>query len=497
MSEKSEQATSVSSEVNFPVILHNFLRTLLRLIWIVLIVALTCGGVRYLRTTRSYVPLYQATTVMHIQASYNASTDFSSYSSYYDTAAVKQLNASFSYIMSSEDAMLRLRATLGGRSPAAYRASAVADSALFYLYANSADPQLAYDTLCAVMEVFPIAASDIVGNIRVTVIDSPELPTEPYNSNQALRSGAKTALIVLLLGVGCCFLLSLTRKTVHSSEDLRKLINLKCLAYIPAVRFKKHSNKSALSLTIQNPRIDPSFRESLRSLRVKLQNMLTGEGCRVLLVTSTLPNEGKTTVAANLALALAEEKCRVLLIDGDLRKQSLKGIFGITEESDGLGDILKGKVKNPRLLNAPDSSLLLLSGGTTVERPQPLLDNPRMGQLFDFLRGKLDYIIIDTPPAGILSDASVLAKVADCALYVVRQDLANTAQIVNSIQTFSDGDCPIIGCVLNQTQAGTTRYGYSSKYGYGSKYSYGAYSGYHSYRNKQDRSVEEAETTDE
>ena len=134
-----------------------------------------------------------------------------------------------------------------------------------------------------------------MGNIRVTVIDSPELPTEPYNSNQALRSGVKTALIVLLLGVSCCFLLSLTRKTVHSSEDLRKLINLKCLAYIPAVRFKKHSNKSALSLTIQNPRIDPSFRESLRSLRVKLQNMQTGEGCRVILVTSTLPNEGKTT----------------------------------------------------------------------------------------------------------------------------------------------------------------------------------------------------------
>ena len=141
----------------------------------------------------------------------------------------------------------------------------------------------------------------------------------------------------------------------------------------------------------------------------------------------------------------------------------------------------------------PNSTLLLLSGDETTDRPQPLLDTPRLRQVLELLRSKLDYIIIDTPPAGILSDAATFAKYADATLYVVRQDLASTAQILNSIQTLAASDVELIGCVLNQTQAGTNRYGYGSKYhsGYGYKY-------YGSYNNKgRSRYDEAADAADE
>ena len=85
----------------------------------------------------------------------------------------------------------------------------------------------------------------------------------------------------------------------------------------------------------------------------------------------------------------------------------------------------------------------------------------------------MDYIIIDTPPTGILSDAATIAKYADCALYVVRQDQASTTQIFNALQTLNSVEIPILGCVLNHTQAGTTRYGYGSKYSGSYGYSYG------------------------
>lgn len=93
------------------------------------------------------------------------------------------------------------------------------------------------------------------------------------------------------------------------------------------------------------------------------------------------------------------------------------------------------------------------------------------------LRDKLDYVIIDTPPAGILSDAATIAKYCDATLYIVRQDLANSTQILNAIQALSAVGTNIIGCVLNRTQAGTTRYGYGSKY---STYGYSNY-GYKGY----------------
>ena len=138
---------------------------------------------------------------------------------------------------------------------------------------------------------------------------------------------------------------------------------------------------------------------------------------------------------------------------------------------------------------------MLLSGDETIEQPQPLLDTPRLRQVLDLLRGKLDYIIIDTPPAGILSDSATIAKYADATLYVVRQDLASTTQILNSIQALSASDVDLIGCVLNQTQAGTTRYGYGSKYHSG--YSYKYYAGSYGYSKGRSPIDEAEETADE
>ena len=189
---------------------------------------------------------------------------------------------------------------------------------------------------------------------------------------------------------------------------------------------------------------------------------------------------GKTTLCAGIAACLAAEGKRVILIDGDLRKQSLKPLFGIGAHSDGLVEVLSGKAKNFRLLPVPDSGLLLLSGDGTVAQPQRLLGSPRMGQILELLRQKLDYILIDTPPAGVLSDAAALAKYADGAIYVVRQDMANSVQIVNSVQSLS-GAVPLYGCVLNCTQAGTTRSGYRYGYRYGYQYGYSSYSHYSHY----------------
>ena len=324
-------------------------------------------------------------------------------------------------------------------------------------------------------------AATILGDTQIQVIDQPVEPSAaPINANTALQTGIRRGVVGLVLGLVHVALLSLTRRTVHSAEDLHRLISLSCLSSIPAVRRGKRTRREAPSLLLTHAGTGSDFSEAMRNLSLKLQRITSKHGAKVVLITSTVPGEGKTTIASNLALALAAEGKRVILIDGDLRKQSLKPLFGIGAHSVGLVEVLSGKAKNFRLLPVPDSGLLLLSGDGTVAQPQRLLGSPRMGQILELLRQKLDYILIDTPPAGVLSDAAALAKYADGAIYVVRQDMANSVQIVNSVQSLS-GAVPLYGCVLNCTQAGTTRSGYRYGYRYGYQYGYSSHYSHYSH----------------
>ncbi len=477
---EEERSGSGLLDFNLIVILHNFINAAKRLIWLALLLALAVGAFRYYRVDSSYSPVYSSSVVFSVQASYASITDIGNRSSWLDNSAAASLSQTFPYIIRSENTRMLLELELGRPVPAnSITATSTADAGLFTMTATANTPQDAFDIMNAAITIYPQAASSILGDTQIHIINIPlEPPTTPVNANNAPSSALTYAGITLAVCILAIFLLSLTRKTVHAAEDLRKLVNLKCLAYIPAVKLKKRTKKANLTLTITNPRVSSAFNESIRNLRVRLQKILKDKDARILLITSTLPDEGKTTVSVNLALSLASEGKRVILIDGDLRKQSLKASVGLDDPSDGLVEILSGSTKNFRLLNVPNSTLLLLSGDETTDRPQPLLDTPRMRQVLELLRGKLDYVIIDTPPAGILSDAATIAKYADATLYVVRQDLASTAQILNSIQALSANDVGLIGCVLNQTQAGTTRYGYGSKYhsGYGYKYYAGSYS---------------------
>ena len=473
-----EERSSSGLDINFAVILHNFINAAKRLIWIALILALAVGAFRYYRLDSSYQPVYSSSVVFSVQASYASTTDIGTRSNWLDSSAAATLSQTFPYIIRSENTKMLLELELGKSIPAnSITATSTADAGLFTMTATAYSPQDAFDIMNAAITIYPQAASSILGDTQIHIINIPlEPPTTPDNANNAFSSALTFAAITFVVCVLVIFLLSLTRKTVHAAEDLRKLVNLKCLAYIPAVKLKKRTTKANLTLTITNPRVSSAFNESIRNLRVRMQKILKERDAKILLITSTLPDEGKTTVSVNLALSLASEGKRVILIDGDLRKQSLKASVGLDAPSDGLVEILSGNAKNFRLLNVPNSTLLLLSGDETTDRPQPLLDTPRLRQVLELLRSKLDFIIIDTPPAGILSDAATFAKYADATLYVVRQDLASTAQILNSIQTLAASDVELIGCVLNQTQAGTNRYGYGSKYhsGYGYKY-YGSY----------------------
>ena len=463
------------SGFNPRVVMHNFYSACKRLLWIVVLLSLAFGAYTYYRTDQSYSPVFTSEAVFSVKASYSATTDILSYSSFMNSTAAQTLSATFPYIIRSENTQRLLKQELNVTAiPGTIEATSTADSALFTLRVTGVDAQAVYDLLKATITVYPRAASSILGDTTINVINMPIGPSlAPINRNVALQTGLRSMVPVFLAGLLGIFILALSRKTVHSAEDLRKLVNMKCLAYIPGIKLKKRSHSTNRTITITNNRVGSIFSESVRNLRIKVQKSMDHRNARILLVSSTIPNEGKTTVATNLALSFAAEGSKVVLVDGDLRKQSLKEALGIDQPSEGLVEFLTDKSKSVSLLPVPNSTLYLLSGDKTTDKPQPLLDTPRFQKLLDSLTDRVDYIIIDTPPAGILSDAATIAKYADVALYVVRQDLASSTQIFNALQSLTAVDIPLLGCVLNHTQVGTTRYGYGSKYSGTYGYSYG------------------------
>ena len=155
------------------------------------------------------------------------------------------------------------------------------------------------------------------------------------------------------------FALAYFRKTVHNTEDLHELLSTPSLGVLPKVRFKARTKQNK-KILLTNAQLEESYVEAMRGVSFQLRKELETQPAKVIMVTSTSPSEGKSTVSANLALMLSSEGARVVLVDCDLRKQTLKDLFGVTEPSVGLVDLIKnGGSVDKALLSVEGSRLKL------------------------------------------------------------------------------------------------------------------------------------------
>ena len=191
------------------------------------------------------------------------------------------------------------------------------------------------------------------------------------------------------------------------------------------------------------------FSEAVRLLRIRTEKVMKERQMKVLLVSSATPGEGKTTVAINLATALAMKGKRTLLVDCDIRNPSVAKALGHANEN-GLVDFLKGRISaNDALFKPAQPELYITFAGGPVDNAAEMLSSEGSKAFIEAAREAFDYVILDTPPAGLLSDASEIAHVADGALMVIRQNYAPKAQILEGAQLLSDSKLPLIGCALN------------------------------------------------
>lgn len=230
--------------------------------------------------------------------------------------------------------------------------------------------------------------------------------------------------------------------------------------------------------------------EAYKTLRTNLQFSMHKNVCNAIIITSTMPRDGKSTVASNVAVAFAQTDVNVLLIDCDMRKPRVNKFFNVPSVP-GLSNVLAGLCSVKDAIKSTEyKNLSILTAGILPPNPAELLSGSDMAELVVGLKKEYDLIIMDTPPINIVSDAVVLTAITDGVVLVARHAVTSYADITKSIKALEFVNAKIIGLVLNAVDYSKIygkRYGYyynGGKYGY-SKYGYGGYGRYGGYANNE------------
>lgn len=453
-----EKRQSEEDLIDIVSILSDYLRTLRRMwIW-VLILIIIGGAVSYVRSYMTWSPRYTASATFTITVSQDGESSTTGSYSFYDNSTTEQMVNTFPYILTS-GVLSRRAAEYMGRDALSGQISASSEenTNLFTMSVTDSDASLAYETLQAVIACYPEISEVIIGRTNMQLLDETGIPAYPDNPREGLSALEKGAAAGGILGMLWTGAVMLSRSTVKKKEDFQKKVNMKCIGEVPQIAMKKRSKESRNTLNILNEKTDPRFEESLQLIRSKVEYSAWRHHSKIIMITSALAGEGKSTLAANLALSLARNSKRVALIDCDLRHPSDRQILGVEEEDgEGLHEVLIKKRKLSDVLVTGrdmniDSEMIFyfLPGGKAVEDGSKLLGTERMKRIIEALAEKVDCVILDSAPAGVLTDAGVLAQYADSVVFVVKKDYASTQHIMEGLEELSESHVHVIGGILN------------------------------------------------
>jgi polysaccharide biosynthesis transport protein len=328
-----------------------------------------------------------------------------------------------------------------------------------------------YKSLLERMGETTIASTMVAGTVGV--IDPPEAPFVPYLPKPLLFLSL-SGVMGLFLGVGLAFIVEHMDSSIKTTEDIERVIQLPSLGMIPLCvkgSAKMTDGQSAGKVTgllsrlrnyrsqlipmddldkvmVKHPR--SAMAEAIRQLRTSLMLSVSGGTPEVIVVSSPHPREGKSTVTMNLAMALAQDGRRVVVLDCDLRRPRLHQIFGL-ENSPGLTNFLAGSSDLETIIKSTGvDNLFLIPAGPTPPNPAELLNSQAYKNILQELRGKFNNIIIDSPPTLGFADARVIAQQADGVLLVAKHQSTSREAGKLARQYMSQVNARILGMVLNQ-----------------------------------------------
>ena len=323
------------------------------------------------------------------------------------------------------------------------------------LQRDAATNRQIFDSLLQRAKETSVSSELKTSNIRI--VDAAEIPRTAASPN---------ILINMLIGVlgGAMFAVGLTfffeylDDRIKSPEEVEAHLGLPFIGLVPAL-----FEQTAKELLMSDP-VPPNFSEAFRAIRTNVLFSSADEGPKVLIVTSSAPGEGKTTVATNLAVALAQANQRVLIVDADMRKPRVHTVFQQTQEP-GLSNVLVGNAKASEAVRSTKVPMLwTMPAGVIPPNPSELLGSKRFKDFVSTLSQHFDCVIIDTPPVMAVTDSSVAAQVATGVLFVIGSDKTSRQVAQRSLAQLRSTTSLITGAILNRVDLVNHGYYYSQYY---------------------------------
>lgn len=334
------------------------------------------------------------------------------------------------------------------------KATSKLDSVLLDVTVTDRDPQRASDIVNAVGQVFPDLVTelerptipDATPAVAVRVVRPAQVPDKP--SSTGLPATLALGLVAgLIVGIGGALTRNALDVSVKSPEHLKEIVaapNLGTIAYDPQVP----KRPLIVHEDAQSPRS-----EAFRQLRTNLQFVDVDNPRKVIVVTSALPGEGKTTTIVNLAIALASVGARVLLMEADLRRPKVADLLGI-ERTVGLTNVLSGRASADQVIQPwAEGALDVMASGPLPPNPSELLASRHMNDLLVELRRHYDVVLIDTPPLLPVTDAAAISPATDGAILVCRFKRTTRIQVRAAAAAMSAVSAPILGTVFTMAPA--------------------------------------------
>ena len=412
--------------------LVKLVKYMLKRFWLVILLAGLGFAGMYFRTNYNAVDTYTASGTMYV---YNLNPNLINYqyASSNDLSSAVQLIDTYMVVVKSNKVMNvvaeRLAKEYEGIAPSfiahTLSMASVSETGVVRVSSTTMDPQLSADIVNAVLDVAPEEIIRVVGAGNIEIIDYAEKPFMA-NSRGAKRKGMIGALAGCVLAGGILLLLFLLNRKVVDVKDLEENYTPPVLASVK--RNRKNSADAGTFLLTQQSEME--LMENYAKLRMNLFYTLVGKENHTVVITSAISGEGKSTIAANLAISCALSGKKVLLVDSDLRRACQREIFGYSTQAKGITEILIGDClwqdvvqKNIR------ESLDILPAGQLPPNPAVLLESGEMKELLRELEEAYDLVLLDMPPVNIVSDPMVLSLQTAGCLFVVRQNYSDHRDI--------------------------------------------------------------------
>ena len=453
--------------------------------WIIPVIAVVAAIVTLVVSLVTHKPLYRSTVRFTITPliSSDSTNGASVYNFNYNSSLATQMAETFPYIMRSGVLIEMISYDLKRPVNATISSTAVTDTNIFEVYVVSTSAQDAYDVIMLLIENYPKVGEYVVGDTQMNVIEGsePEICKEPINSRDKYNYVFVAGLIGAFAGVMIVNLYGKFRKTVNSRHDVETKLNGRCICEIPDVKKKRASSNKTILRSGPNT---AGFSEAIRVLKQRTRSCLKADDAKVVGITSTTAEEGKTTIAYNLARSLSTAKAKVLLIDMDFRNRTLQQKLNRKKEvpDTGISEVVTGKLPLEDAINTiTDTFEVLFVGQESFEyRKSDFV------AVFKELREKYDFIVMDMSSCGVVSETISLADLCDQLIFVVKWDTVNYDKISNAVRDLAFSEAKFMGFVLNKVSMdygdvgsykysgyGMRKYGYGYGYGYGKSYGYG------------------------